>query len=98
MNFKIPLFDLNFDEKESKAVLETINSKWLSTGPRTTSFESKFAELLGVNHAVALSNCTVALHLAMKLAGVKSGDEVICPSLTFVATCNAIRYEDAIPI
>ena len=98
MNFKIPLFDLNFDEKESEAVLETLNSKWLSTGPRTISFEAKFAELLGVNHAVALSNCTVALHLAMKLAGIKAGDEVICPSLTFVATCNAIRYVDAIPI
>jgi dTDP-4-amino-4,6-dideoxygalactose transaminase len=98
MNFKIPLFELNFDERESEAALETIKSKWISTGPKTTAFEAKFAGLLGVNHAVALSNCTVALHLAMKLAGIKAGDEVICPSLTFVATCNAIRYQDAIPV
>jgi len=98
MNFKIPLFELNFDERESEAALETIKSKWISTGPKTTAFEAKFARLLGVNHAVALSNCTVALHLAMKLAGIKAGDEVICPSLTFVATCNAIRYQDAITV
>ena len=98
MNFKIPLFELNFDERESEAALETIKSKWISTGPKTTAFEAKFAGLLGANHAVALSNCTVALHLAMKLVGVKAGDEVICPSLTFVATCNAIRYQDAVPV
>ena len=93
MSFKIPLFDLNFDEKETQAALETIQSKWISTGPKTTAFEAKFAGLLGVNHAVALSNCTVALHLAMKLVGLKSGDEVICPSLTFVANCIASSYK-----
>tara|TARA_Y100001958_G_scaffold98184_1_gene67832 strand:- start:20752 stop:21870 length:1119 start_codon:yes stop_codon:yes gene_type:complete len=98
MNFKIPLFDLNFDEREIEATIKTINSKWISTGPKTTAFEEKFAGLIGANHAVALSNCTVALHLAMKLVGVKSGDEVICPSLTFVATCNAILYQNAVPI
>lgn len=98
MNFKIPLFDLNFDERESNAALETIASKWISTGPKTAAFELKFAQMLGAKHAIALSNCTVALHLAMKLVGVKAGDEVICPSLTFVATCNAIRYENAIPV
>jgi len=98
MNFKIPLFDLNFDERESEAALETIKSKWISTGPKTSAFEAKFAGILGVNHAVALSNCTVALHLAMKMVDIKAGDEVICPSLTFVATCNAIRYQDAIPV
>ena len=98
MNYKIPLFDLNFDEKEEQAVLETIQSKWISTGPKTAAFEQKFAEMLKVDHAVALSNCTVSLHLALKLAGVKAGDEVICPSLTFVATVNSIRYVDAIPV
>jgi len=54
--------------------------------------------MLGTSFALALSNCTVALHLAMKLLGIKSGDEVICPSLTFVATCNSIRYVDATPV
>lgn len=98
MSYKIPLFDLNFDEKEEQAVLETIQSKWISTGPKTAAFEQKFAEMLHVNHAVALANCTVSLHLALKLAGVKAGDEVICPSLTFVATVNSIRYVDALPV
>lgn len=98
MSYKIPLFDLNFDEKEEQAALETIHSKWISTGPKTAAFEKKFAEMLHVEHAVALTNCTVSLHLALKLAGVKAGDEVICPSLTFVATVNSIRYVDAIPV
>jgi len=98
MSFKIPLFDLNFNEAEENAALQTIRSKWISTGPKTAEFETKFANLLGANHAVALSNCTVALHLALKLAGISEGDEVICPSLTFVATVNAIRYLNAIPV
>lgn len=98
MSFKIPLFDLNFDEVEEKAVLETLRSKWISTGPKTTEFENKFASMLNVRYAVALSNCTVALHLALVVAGVKENDEVICPSLTFVATVNSIRYVNAIPI
>jgi len=98
MEFKIPLFDLNFDEAEENAVLETLRSKWISTGPKTIEFENKFASMLNVEHAVALSNCTVSLHLAMNIAGVSDGDEVICPSLTFVATVNAIRYVNAIPV
>jgi len=98
MSFKIPLFDLNFNDREQQAALDTIKSGWISTGPKTVEFEARFAEILDVSHAVALSNCTVALHLAMKLVGVEKGDEVICPSLTFVATCNSIRYVGAIPV
>ena len=98
MEYKIPLFDLNLDEKEEQAVIETIQSKWISTGPKTAAFEQKFAEMLVADYAIALSNCTVALHLALKLAGIESGDEVICPSLTFVATVNSIRYIDATPV
>lgn len=98
MDYKIPLFDLNFDKKEEKAALEVIQSKWISTGPKTIAFEQRFAEMLNVSHAIALSNCTVALHLAFKLTGIQRGDEVICPSLTFVATVNAIRYLDAVPV
>jgi dTDP-4-amino-4,6-dideoxygalactose transaminase len=98
MEYKIPLFDLNFDQAEEDAVLTTIRSKWISTGPKTAEFEKKFAEMLQVKHAVALSNCTVALHLGLLLMDIKPGDEVICPSLTFVATVNAIRYLNAIPV
>ena len=98
MNYKIPLFDLNFDEAEERAVIETLRSKWISTGPKTAEFENKFSGMLQVDYAVALANCTAALHLAVKLVGVKPGDEVICPSLTFVATANAIRYVNAVPV
>ena len=98
MEYKIPLFDLNFDEQEEQAALAVIKSRWISSGPKTAEFETKFAQLLNVDHAVAMANCTVALHLAMKLVGLEPGDEVICPSLTFVATCNAIRYVDAVPV
>ena len=75
--YKIPLFDLNFDEKEEHAVLNVLRSKWISTGPKTAEFEQKFASMLKVNYAVALANCTVALHLALILANVKEDDEVI---------------------
>lgn len=98
MEYKIPLFDLNFDEQEEQAALAVIKSKWISSGPKTAEFETRFAEMLEVDHAIALANCTVALHLAIKLLGIGPGDEVICPSLTFVATCNAIRYVDAVPV
>ncbi len=98
MSYKIPLFELNFDEAEEQAVLETLRSKWISTGPKTAEFEERFAIMLGAKHAVALANCTVALHLAMLLLDIGEGDEVICPSLTFVATANAIRYVNAIPV
>lgn len=98
MTYKIPLFDLNFDKKEEEAVIETLRSKWISMGPKTSEFEERFAQMLQTEYAVALSNCTVALHLAMKLLDIKPEDEVICPSLTFVATVNAIRYVGAIPV
>lgn len=96
--YKIPLFDLNFDEKEEQAVLEVLRSKWISTGPKTLEFEEKFAKLLSVDYAVALANCTVALHLALKVVGVDKDDEIICPSFTFVATVNAVKYLDAVPV
>ncbi len=98
MSYKIPLFDLNFDGEEEKAVTEVIRSKWISSGPRTKALEEKFATMLEAEQAVALTNCTVSLHLAMHLIGIQPGDEVICPSLTFVATCNAIRYVNAVPV
>lgn len=98
MEFKIPLFKLNFGVEEEKAVVETLRSKWISTGPKTAEFERRFAAMLGVPHAVALTNCSVALHLAMRIMDIKDGDEVICPSLTFVATVNAIRYVNATPV
>lgn len=98
MNYKIPLFKLNFDDREQKAVLETIRSGWISMGPKVDELENKFSNMLRVKYSVAVTNCTAALHLAMILAGLEAGDEVICPSLTFSATVNAIRYTGAIPV
>lgn len=98
MSYKIPLFDVNVGKAEADAVARTINSGWLSTGPRCTEFEENFARMFGSTYALSLSNCTVALHLAVKLCGIEAGDEVICPSLTFVATVNAIKYEQGVPV
>lgn len=98
MAYKIPLFDLNFDEAEAKAAYDVIKSGWISTGPKCLEFEEKFADMLDVRYAVSLANCTVALHLALVVLGVGPGDEVIVPSLTFVATANAVRYVGAAPV
>lgn len=98
MAYSIPLFDLNYDHEEEEAVVATLRSRWLSTGPRTLEFERLFAEALGAPHAVAVANCTCALHLALRILGVQEGDEVIVPSLTFVATVNAVRYVRATPV
>lgn len=84
--------------EEEKAVLEVLRSGWISQGPKVAEFERQFAAFVGAPHAIALSSCTTALHLAMVVAGVQEGDEVICPSLSFIATANAIRYVGARPV
>jgi dTDP-4-amino-4,6-dideoxygalactose transaminase len=94
----IPLFDIRLSESEIAAVESTLRSGWLTMGPRTESFERAFAEHLGVRHAVAVSSGTAALHLAYLAAGVGPGDEVVVPSITFVATANAVRYCRAKPV
>ena len=98
MAYKIPLFNLNFDDREAKAAFETIKSGWISTGPKNTELEQLFTELWNVKYAVSMSNCTSALHTACLVCGFGPGDEVICPSLTFAASCNCIRYVGATPV
>jgi dTDP-4-amino-4,6-dideoxygalactose transaminase len=98
MDYDIPLFALNYGPEEEEAVLATLRSKWISMGPRTAQLEKMFAEMNGSPHAVAVTNCTAALHMAMEILGIGSDDEVIVPSLTFVATVNAIRYVGAKPV
>lgn len=98
MGYQIPLFNLNFDATENKAVVDVLNSKWVSSGPKTMELEKKFADMLGTKYALAVSNCTAALHLAVLAAGIGPGDEVIVPSLTFVATVNCIRYTGGTPV
>lgn len=94
----IPLFDLQLKDEDIAAVVEALRSGWLTMGPRIQEFEQAFAEHLGVAHAIATSSCTAALHLAYLAAGIGPGDEVIVPSMTFVATANAAVYCGARPI
>lgn len=98
MAYKIPLFNLNFDGKEAQAAYDTIQSGWISTGPKCEELENMFVDMFHVNYAVSMSNCTDALHLCCLVCGVGPGDEVLCPSLTFAASANCIRYAGATPV
>lgn len=98
MTWRIPLFDLDYDGQEEAAVLEVLRSKWLTMGEVTQRFEQSFAEALGVRHAFAVANGTVALHLACLAVDLKRGDEAIVPGLTFVATAACVRYVSAKPV
>jgi perosamine synthetase len=84
--------------EEADAAAEAVRSGWVAQGPRVAEFEAAFAAHLGAGHAVAASSCTTALHLAMVLAGLGPGDEVVVPSLSFIATANAPRYVNATPV
>jgi perosamine synthetase len=86
------------EKAEADAAHEAVLSGWVSQGPQVAAFEREFAELVGANHACAVSNCTTALHLALLSVGVGPGDEVITASHSFIATANAIRYCGATPI
>ena len=96
--WKIGLSDVDLGPEEEQAVVEVLRSRWLTSGPRIAEFEMRFAEHVGTRHAVAVGNCTQALHLAYLAVGVGPGDEVIVPSLTFVATVNAVIYCGATPV
>src|SRR4030067_3359033 len=96
--WKIPLSDINFDQKEVEAVQNVIYSGWLSMGEVTKDFETRFARYIGVEHAFAVSSCTSALHLAALALDIGEGDEVVCPSLTFVAAPNSIIYPGGKPV
>jgi dTDP-4-amino-4,6-dideoxygalactose transaminase len=94
----IPLFDLNYGSEEEEATLRVLRSKWLTMGPETEALEYEFAEYFKVKYSIAVSSCTTALHLANLAVGVKQGTEVICPSLTFVATSNSVIYAGGTPV
>jgi dTDP-4-amino-4,6-dideoxygalactose transaminase len=96
--WEIPLFDIGFNEKEMIAVQKVISSGWLTMGEQTELFERGFADFINVKHAIAVSNCTAALHLANLSLGIGEYDEVICPSLSFVAGSNSIVYTGAKPV
>jgi dTDP-4-amino-4,6-dideoxygalactose transaminase len=84
--------------EEEQAVIEALRSGWITQGSRVAAFEQGFSDYIGCDHAVAVSSCTTALHLAMIASNIGPGDEVICPSLSFIATANSITYVGATPI
>jgi dTDP-4-amino-4,6-dideoxygalactose transaminase len=94
----IPVIRPWLGTEEAEAAAAAISSGWIAQGPRVAEFEAAFAAAIGAEHAVAVSSCTAALHLAMIAAGVSQGDEVVVPSLSFIATANAARYVGAEPI
>src|SRR5215831_15301358 len=94
----IPFHRASVGEEEVQAVSEVIRSGWLTMGPKTVEFETEFARYIGVEHAIAVSSCTAALHLALEAVGVRPGDEVLVPTTTFTATAEVVTYLGAKPI
>jgi dTDP-4-amino-4,6-dideoxygalactose transaminase len=98
MNWRVPLSDIKFGKEEKDAVQAVLESGWLTMGSVTQNFEEEFKSYTGAKHALAVSNATVALHMACIALGLRPGDEVIVPSLSFVATANCVRYTGATPV
>jgi dTDP-4-amino-4,6-dideoxygalactose transaminase len=96
--WEVPLSDLIIRESDIEAVADLYRSGWLTTGAHTEEFERAFARYTGARHAIAVSSGTAALHLACLAAGIGAGDEVIVPSLTFIATVSAVALTGARPV
>ncbi|NOY75947.1 MAG: DegT/DnrJ/EryC1/StrS aminotransferase family protein [Kiritimatiellaeota bacterium] len=94
----IPFFKPNIGEEEIRSVTECLRSGWLTTGKFAKTFETEFARFAGFKHAVALNSCTAALHLALEAVGLREGELVLVPTLTFAATAEVARYFNAIPV
>jgi perosamine synthetase len=95
---KIPVMLPFLGEEEAAAAADAVRSGWVAQGPRVAEFEKAFAAKVGAAHGIAVSSCTTGLHLALLALGVGPGDEVIVPSLSFIATANAARYVGATPV
>ncbi len=98
-NKRIYLSPPHLDGRERELLLEAFDSNWITTlGPQVDAFEKEMCQKIGINHAVALASGTAALHLALLMLGVGQGDEVLCSTLTFSASANAITYLGATPV
>jgi perosamine synthetase len=94
----IPFHHADVGEEEAQAAAEVIRSGWLTMGPKTIEFEKQFAAYVGAKHAVGVSSCTAALHLALDAIGLKQGDEVLVPTTTFTSTAEVVCYFKAKPV
>jgi dTDP-4-amino-4,6-dideoxygalactose transaminase len=95
---EIPFHKPYITEDEISMVLNTLRSGWITMGPTTVEFEKKFKEYIGSRNAISMNSCTACLHLALKAIGLKEGDEVIVPAITFTATAEVITYFNARPV
>ena len=95
---RVPVMIPWLGEEEAQAAADAVRSGWVAQGPRVAEFERAFAERVGAEHGIAVSSCTTALHLALIALDLGPGDEVIVPSLSFIATANAVRYVGAEPV
>ena len=94
----LPFHAPEIGQEEIEAVVETLRSGWLTTGPKVRQFEQEFARQVGARYAIAVNSCTAALHLALEAIGLREGDEVIVPTITFAATAEVVTYFKARPV
>jgi dTDP-4-amino-4,6-dideoxygalactose transaminase len=95
--WRVPLSEPSFTEDEVESVVQTLRSGWWTSGPQVNALEREFEKKFGVRHAIAVSNCTAALHLAFLAMNLKAGDEIITPSFTFIAAINMMSQISAVP-
>src|SRR5205823_4957242 len=95
---QVPFFRPSLGEAEVEEVVAALRSGWLTTGPRVRRFEQEFAAAVGAARAIAVSSCTAALHLALEALGLRPGQAVLVPTMTFAATAAVVRYLGAVPI
>jgi len=94
----LPFYVPGIGEDEIQAVVETLRSGWLTTGPKVRQFEQEFAKRVGTSHAIAVNSCTASLHLALDAIGITEGDEVLVPTITFAATAGVVVHLKARPV
>lgn len=94
----VPFFRPSITDAEIDEVVACLRTGWLTTGPRTKRFEADFTEFVGAKHAVAVNSCTAALHLAVDALGLRPGQAVLVPAMTFAATAEVVRYQGAVPL
>jgi len=95
---EIPFHKPYITDDEINGVVESLKNGWLTMGKKTIEFENRFNEYIGSKHSIAVNSCTAGLHLALRVIGIKEGDEVIVPSTTFVATAEVVNYFKAKPV
>src|SRR5205823_10281958 len=95
---RIPFYKPSIGQEEIDEVVDCLRSGWLTTGPKVKQFETEFGTYLQHRHALALNSCTAALHLALEAIGLKAGQTVVVPTMTFAATAEVVRYFNAIPL